>query len=82
MMAKRTTPTFMAGDELLRGAAAIAAWKEQEGARCACGSYGSADHAVSGTAGDMPAKWLGCTNCTASAVGRPLIYRLNSQMPG
>lgn len=73
------TVTFQDGDKLLRGKAARTAWKAQE-ARCACGGYGDPANALSGTAGDKPATWLGCSNCSGQALGKPLIYRLPSQM--
>ena len=72
-------PTFLTDENtILLGAAAIEAWEAQS-ARCNCGSCGDAEHAVSGTAGDMPAKWLGCYNCRATC-GAPLIYRTHSQV--
>lgn len=77
-MTKRI-PTFRDGAGLLTCAAAIKAWQQQT-ARCGCGSCGDEANAIDGTAGDMPAKWLGCDNCTGQALGRPLVYRLPSQM--
>lgn len=72
-------PTFRRGDTLLVGQEARAAWAAQS-ARCGCGSYGDAEEAISGSCKNMPAQWLGCTNCNGSALGRPLVYRLKSQM--
>ncbi len=78
-MKKRAT--FLVESTLLTDAAAVTAWREQA-VRCPCGHRGDAEHAVAGAAGDMPAKWLGCANPThaGQALGRPLIYRLPSQM--
>jgi hypothetical protein len=28
----------------------------------------------------MPAKWLGCDNCTGQALGAPLVYRTSGQI--
>lgn len=64
---------------LLIGQDAKKAWAEQS-ARCNCGSYGDVEHSISGTCSDMPAEWLGCDNCRGCAVGRPLVYRLPSQI--
>lgn len=74
-----TKPTFRQGDRLLIGADAIAAWEAQS-VRCACGSYGDKENAISGSCKDMPAKWLGCDNCDGTALGRPLVYRVQSQI--
>lgn len=72
-------PTFRKNGSLLTGKEARMAWEAQD-ARCNCGSGGDAAHAISGTCKDMPAQWLGCDNCTGQAIGRPLVYRLPSQM--
>ena len=77
-MAKRT-PTFRIGDKLLVGREARKAWAAQE-ARCDCGSCGDTQHTVDGTVSGSPAEWLGCDNCTGQALGRPLVYRLPSQI--
>jgi hypothetical protein len=71
--------TFKLDGKMLTGAAAVTAWAKQS-AHCNCGSYGAKSEAISGTCSDMPAKWLGCTNCSGQALGRPLVYRLPSQM--
>lgn len=75
----KAIPTFRHGGILLTGDAAKKAWADQT-ARCGCGSYGDESEAISGTCKDMPAEWLGCTNCSGQALGRPLVYRLPSQM--
>lgn len=72
-------PTFRTRDALLTGSNAIAAWSQQR-IRCNCGSYGDEANSISGSCNDMPAKWLGCDNCTGQAVGRPLVYRLANQL--
>lgn len=77
IMASKRVQTFRRG-EILVGAEAREAWAAQI-IRCGCGSCGNADAAVSGSCYDMPAEWLGCQNC-GNAIGRPLIYRLPSQM--
>lgn len=79
MANRKRIPTFRQGDKLLTFAEARKAWAEQT-ARCACGSCGDTDHSISGTCKDMPAEWLGCDNCSGQALGRPLVYRLPSQM--
>ena len=76
-MGKRL-PTFRADSELLIGSAAVHAWKTQR-VRCNCGAYGDAENSISGTCNDMPAKWLGC-DYHPTAVGRPLVYRLQCQI--
>jgi len=73
------TPTFRTPNGLLTGQQAIDAWRAQT-ASCSCNAGGDEECAVSGTCRDMPAKWLGCPYCTGTAVGRPLVYRLPSQM--
>lgn len=73
-------PTFLTEGRLLVGTEAKKAWRNQT-ARCACGSYGIAEEAVSGTLNGMPAEWLGCDNCTGQSLGLPLVYRLPSQLP-
>ena len=75
----KRVPTFLAGGVMLRGIQAIKAWRAQEPV-CACRSVGEASAAISGSASNMPAKWLGCPNCSGQALGRPLVYRLPSQM--
>lgn len=75
----KSTPTFVQGGKLLVGSAAIEAWKTQR-TTCACRSRGDEENAISGSTGDMPAKWLGCDNCTGTAVGFPLVYRTESQI--
>ena len=72
-------PTYRHGETLLTGRDARRAWADQT-VRCACGYHGDASEWIAGTANDMPAEWLGCTNCRGQALGRPLIYRLPSQM--
>lgn len=78
-MYHKTRATYQDGDALLVGTTARDTWRAQQ-ARCNCGCYGDADHAMSGTAGDMPAVWLGCPNCRGQALGKPLVYRLPSQI--
>lgn len=56
------------------GKAARKAWADQA-VRCACGSYGCVDAAVSGSAGLDRARWLGCPSCSGTALGRPLVWR-------
>jgi len=75
----KRVPTFRQDNVLLGGTEAIEAWKAQEPV-CNCGSVGEAGEAISGSASNMPAKWLGCPNCSGQALGRPLVYRLPSQM--
>jgi hypothetical protein len=77
-MAKRIA-TFRKDDELLTGEKARAAWAAQR-VRCACRSYGDQQHSIGGTCEDLPAVWLGCTNCRGQALGYPMVYRLPSQM--
>jgi hypothetical protein len=73
-------PTFKTSDGiLLVGAKAKRAWARQD-ARCNCGYRGEAETSVLGSDGDMPLEWLGCPNCIGSAVGRPLVYRTQSQI--
>jgi hypothetical protein len=77
-----TQPTFFSGARLLIGDESLAAWLAQS-VRCNCGSYGDAEHAISGTSGtsdEMPAKWLGCKNCPGQALGYPLVYRTSGQI--
>jgi hypothetical protein len=78
-MKSKAIPTFVNNGELLTGVAARDTWADQT-ARCNCGSYGDTEHAIAGTCNDMPAKWLGCDNCHGSAVGRPIVFRLSSQI--
>lgn len=73
-MTKKTIPTFRTPAAFLSGQDAVEAWANQN-AKCACGCPGRIDKSILGTASDMPAKWLGCQNCCASTVGRPLVYR-------
>ena len=75
----RAIPTFRHEEKLLTGKAAREAWASQS-ARCNCGSHGDEEHAVHGECNDMAATWLGCSNCRGQALGRPLVYRLPSQM--
>lgn len=75
----KTQPTFVIDGKLLVGHEAKDAWAAQS-VRCACSSYGDADHSISGSCSDMPAEWLGCTNCRGQALGQPLVYRLQSQI--
>ncbi len=79
MMTKRIATFRADGRQLLKDNTAREAWASQN-VRCNCGSYGDRSESISGTCNDMPAEWLGCTNCTGQALGRPLIYRLPSQM--
>lgn len=83
MTTKTTTkgriPTFRTDAKLLTGAEANEAWGNQR-VRCGCGSYGTTDDSISGSAGDKPAVWLGCPNCSGSALGLPLVYCLPSQV--
>lgn len=74
-----TQPTFARNGILLVGREAVEAWSSQT-ARCNCGSYGGGEDAISGSCHDMPAKWLGCDNCVGQALGRPLVYRVPSQI--
>lgn len=74
-----TIPTFTQDGKLLIGTDATKAWASQA-VRCGCGDYGDKSEAVSGSCHDMPAEWLGCTNCSGHALGRPLIYRTQSQI--
>jgi len=78
---KRIATFAPAPERLLCGRAAIAAWRSQS-VRCPCGYCSDPRRAVSGSAGDMPAKWLGCDNPGhhGQALGQPLVYRLPSQM--
>ena len=76
---KKRIPTFRQGEKLLTGASAREEWKTQT-ARCGCGSHGDEKNSISGSSNDMPAEWLGCDNCTGRALGRPLVYRLPSQL--
>lgn len=78
-MSTKRIPTFRVGGKLLTGADAAKAWAEQSG-KCNCGSHGTQEDSISGECGGMPATWLGCSNCTGEAVGRPLVYRMPSQM--
>lgn len=75
----KTIPTFKKNGDLLTGHEAREAWAGQS-ARCNCGSYGDESEAIHGSAGDMPAVWLGCTNCDGTALGRPLVMRTQSQI--
>ena len=75
----KRTATIKINGQMLTGREATKAWRNQS-ARCNCGSYGDASEAISGTCSDMPAKWLGCTNCSGKALGLPLVYRLPSQI--
>ena len=74
-------PTFRTADQILCGRPAINAWRSQR-ARCDCGYYADPDNEISGAAGNMPARWLGCGNPGHGevALGLPLVYRLPSQM--
>ena len=72
-------PTFRTKESgMLSGASARRAWGKQV-VRCNCGDHGDAANEIAGTAGDMPARWLGCGTCPGQALGRPLVYRLPSQ---
>ena len=77
-MSEKRVPTFRHNNTLLTGPAAKKTWADQS-VRCACGSSGDPANSISGTCKNMPAEWLGCSNCTGQAVGRPLVYRLPSQ---
>jgi hypothetical protein len=73
-------PTFRTLDgPLLVGAAAKKAWASQV-ARCNCGYCGKAEASIEGAYDGMPAEWLGCPNCSGSALGFPLLYRTQSQI--
>jgi len=72
-------PTFRLKDKVLTGAEARKAWASQN-VRCACGDYGDVENTIAGSCNDMPAEWLGCPNCSGTALGRPMIFRLPSHV--
>lgn len=79
MLKTKRTPTFKIDGVLLVGADAKTKWAAQR-ARCGCGSYGDAEESIGGKCSDMPTEWLGCPNCSGQALGKPLVYRLQSQI--
>jgi hypothetical protein len=73
-------PTFRSqAGVLLVGTSALEAWKAQI-ARCNCGRLATAEAPVTGQCNDMPAQWIGCSGCSGQALGRPLVWRTESQI--